>query len=444
MTKGMAVLGCLALSTVLTTGCRDSSTLTRSVAPRSSSAHDAEEGSTNYLTDVGPAHLWIGLKNSDDVGLRVDLRVEILVNGAVVASGDTTNIATGSSGFNNALLRTVAMSSTVNSAPIEDQATLELRTSVRRTCFGSGHNSGTVRLWYNGQAVDAGTGRDAGSRVDFAIGGQNETDYLRSGFALSDTAGSSRQASDVVVNSAAVCPDRPYSTIATWSRLVSVPSKFPLAGLVSYYRLDEAGGSTVVDAMGLHNGTNDGGTVGALGKIGTSYDYDGDGFSSRAYSDLNFGAGSYSSLSIQAWVKTTDTDGGVVTSRNGFDGNLVGLQVGSANGTPTFYLARLESITGTVPINDGNWHHLVGVFDGTTGMKYLYVDGVAQSGTAALATVTPLADFYLAWDAHLSNESIRYLAGTIDEVGIWNRALSPSEVLALYNGGAGLGILPAP
>ncbi|MGH7555572.1 MAG: PKD domain-containing protein, partial [Longimicrobiales bacterium] len=58
----------------------------------------------NTLSSVGPASIWIGLKNSDNVGLRVDLRAEILVDGTIVASGEVNNVATGSSGFNNAQL----------------------------------------------------------------------------------------------------------------------------------------------------------------------------------------------------------------------------------------------------------------------------------------------------------------------------------------------------
>ena len=54
------------------------------------------------LTAVGPAKVWIGLKNSDDVGLRLDLRAELLVNGTVAASGTFNNVSSGSSGFNNA------------------------------------------------------------------------------------------------------------------------------------------------------------------------------------------------------------------------------------------------------------------------------------------------------------------------------------------------------
>jgi hypothetical protein len=41
------------------------------------------------LSSLGAADLWIGLKNSDDIGTNFDLRVEISKNGVVVASGET-------------------------------------------------------------------------------------------------------------------------------------------------------------------------------------------------------------------------------------------------------------------------------------------------------------------------------------------------------------------
>jgi hypothetical protein len=78
------------------------------------------------------------------------------------------------------------------------------------------------------------------------------------------------------------------------------------------------------------------------------------------------------------------------------------------------------------------------VFDGATGVKSLYVDGVAVSGSTTMSAINPLSDFYLGWDAQDNNESTRYLLGRIDEVGIWSRALTQAEVTTLYNGGAGL------
>jgi uncharacterized repeat protein (TIGR01451 family) len=176
----------------------------------------------NALTALSPAKVWIGLKNNDDVGLRVDLRAEVFVKvGATetpVGSGDLLNQSAGGSGFNNAVLYTIPLSLT-NGSSFPAGAALEIRVSVRRTCSGLGHNTGTVRLWYNGQKVDSGATRDAGSRFDATIGGQTDDYFLRTGFGLSKTAGSLRTSLDQFVNSAVSCAivnGRPFTSYGTW------------------------------------------------------------------------------------------------------------------------------------------------------------------------------------------------------------------------------------
>ncbi|MGH7552538.1 MAG: hypothetical protein ACREMQ_05875, partial [Longimicrobiales bacterium] len=89
--------------------------------------------------------------------------------------------------------------------------------SVRRTCFGGGHNSGSVRFWYNGQPIDSGPGRDAGSRLLTTIGLVSADYFVRGGLTLETSAGTARQFVDVRVNSAAACPDRPFVPFATWT-----------------------------------------------------------------------------------------------------------------------------------------------------------------------------------------------------------------------------------
>ena len=64
-------------------------------------------GPHSLLTSVGPVSVWLGLKNSDDVGTKFDLLAEILRNGQVIGSGQLNSVAGGSSGFNNAILRTI-------------------------------------------------------------------------------------------------------------------------------------------------------------------------------------------------------------------------------------------------------------------------------------------------------------------------------------------------
>ena len=226
--------------------------------------------------------------------------------------------------------------------------------------------------------------------------------------------------------SAEVAKDTLTAISFTYIEQPKLPELF--SDLLAYYRLDD---TTIADSTGVHNGTNHGAILSSPGS-GAGYFFSGNG----TYVDLNFGAGKYASLSVQAWVRTTAGDGGVVTSRNGFDGNLVGLYMGSANGTPVFYVSRHEAIAGDRSINDGRWHHIVGVYDGSAKMIYLYVDGIQKTDRTTLGSVSPLANFYLGWDSH-STEPFRFLVGNINEVGIWDRALSAAEVIALYNSGQG-------
>ena len=88
-------------------------------------------------------------------------------------------------------------------------------------------------------------------------------------------------------------------------------------------------------------------------------------------------------------------------------------------------------------ITDGLWHHIVAVKDATH--IRIYVDGaekdaVAKNYTSGFGTVTPLNIGYLNLDAHYRYE------GDLDEVAIYNRALTPAEIQQHYvNGLGGIG-----
>jgi hypothetical protein len=170
------------------------------------------------LTDLSPAKMWVGLKNSDDVGLRLDLLAEVFINATQVGQGELDNVASGSSGFNNAILQTIPLSCTGCPVPAPPGSQLKIRVSARRTCFGGGHTSGSPALWYNGQPIDAGLTRDAGSRFDATIGGSTDDYFLRLAFALEKTPGNARTSIGILVNSLAACPARPFTSWGTWVR----------------------------------------------------------------------------------------------------------------------------------------------------------------------------------------------------------------------------------
>jgi DNA/RNA endonuclease G (NUC1) len=168
------------------------------------------------LTAVDSAKLWVGLQNSDDAGLRLDLRAEVLVNDNVAASGVLNNVNSGTSGFNNAILQSLplALSAAVD---VPADARLAMRVLVRRTCNNPGRSSGTVREWFNGQPTDSGANRDAGSRVRLTLSGNTNDYFLRSPLGLSTTAGTARTSLDLAVNGNTPCTARPFSPIGVWS-----------------------------------------------------------------------------------------------------------------------------------------------------------------------------------------------------------------------------------
>ena len=113
---------------------------------------DNSDAGAGHLEALSPAHEWLGLKNSDDVGTNFDLLAEVFRNGALVGSGQVNNVPGGSSGFNNAKDRAITLALTSpGTDPVCAGDTLSIKLSVRVTATG-GHRSGTARLWYNDAA----------------------------------------------------------------------------------------------------------------------------------------------------------------------------------------------------------------------------------------------------------------------------------------------------
>lgn len=84
-------------------------------------------------------------------------------------------------------------------------------------------------------------------------------------------------------------------------------------------------------------------------------------------------------------------------------------------------------------ITSGAWQHLVATYDGA--YVNLYTDNVKVYSAACTGTIVALSsDTKLGSDASAgSNE----LDGVMDEIGIWDRGLTPAEVNLLYSGGVG-------
>ena len=210
------------------------------------------------------------------------------------------------------------------------------------------------------------------------------------------------------------------------------------SGPVSYWRFDETSGTTANDYMGGVNGVNVAvayGTNGPLpssspvpfvGMENTNKAYTFDGASSEVQLPKSF-ALNRTAFSIVAWVRADPTTAYGYQCIMAQGGNLWRFHLDSSAATLELVTAGLGggALLGTIPVVDGNWHQVAAVFDGAR--KYLYVDGLSDGSMSSGGFLSTNADIVTIG----SQGSYRWL-GNIDEVAVYNRGLSESEVVNLY------------
>ena len=212
-------------------------------------------------------------------------------------------------------------------------------------------------------------------------------------------------------------------------------------GLVGYWKFDDASGTTAVDSSGVGNtGTLVNGPTWTTGKIGSALAFNG---LSNYVSVASKPALNAFPLTVGVWLKTSTADGvrGVVTKYNG--GVYNGYNVFLNNGNLCAWYIRDTSnfvydgsgCPFNVPgYNDNQWHHVVYVVDAAGGR--LYVDGVQKgslgwTGSAGAPTTTEPVQIGRYTGAF---NGVEYFPGLLDDVRIYNTALSASDVLALATG----------
>ncbi len=103
-----------------------------------------------------------------------------------------------------------------------------------------------------------------------------------------------------------------------------------------------------------------------------------------------------------------------------------------------FWVAADNKIASTdyAPWTPGRLYHLVGTYDGS--QVRLYVDGDLKASVPATGSMSSYGrDLYIAGFSNLAREGTDFLPGGIDEVTIWDRALSADEVTDLFTAGPG-------
>jgi hypothetical protein len=215
----------------------------------------------------------------------------------------------------------------------------------------------------------------------------------------------------------------------------TMPSPGQPPGLVAAYTFNETGGAGVVDVSG--NGNT--GTMGAgvsrtsQGRFGGALAFDGTGFVTIPHSaglDLTTG------MTIEAWVYPTGplTDWATTVMKEMPGDSPYLLYAGTPQDAPVMYItprgiasARAIGVS-ALPVN--TWSHLAGTFDGST--LRLYVNGTQVASRAVTGVLSSSTGVLTIGGNAVWGE---YFAGRIDEVRIYNRALSPAEIQGDMNAG---------
>jgi fibronectin-binding autotransporter adhesin len=208
------------------------------------------------------------------------------------------------------------------------------------------------------------------------------------------------------------------------------------ANLVGYWKLDEGQGTTLQDVSG--NGNS-----GAMSSSGVTWQTGGASVPATVSFDdnaaLSFnGTSGYAQLgatnipatnaavTISTWVNFTSVSGNqnMVVLAGG--GNY--LQFGIRGGVFTVWPSGAgTTVTGAAAVV-GSWHHVAYTYDGTS-VDTIYVDGVAYTGSFTHQSGTTTAVYLGTF-----SPSSELLAGALDDVRIYNVALTASQVAQLAAG----------
>ncbi len=218
----------------------------------------------------------------------------------------------------------------------------------------------------------------------------------------------------------------------------------PPLGMVSWWPGDETTGEGTEDIVNTNHGTLIGGATFASGKVGQAFSLDGSGYV-LIPDDPSLKPDEFT---LDAWVKpdTLRAGGWDSVISHGASGSgplgtwLDSYWLGFFDGKPRFHTAHQvpsgdHPISGPDPVTLNEWHHIAGSFDGTT--KKLYLDGnLVASTVIASPIVYEEVSVLIGEDTNGNVPAGLKFRGLIDEVEIFNHALSLTEIQAIYYAGS--------
>jgi len=220
--------------------------------------------------------------------------------------------------------------------------------------------------------------------------------------------------------------------------------------LIACLELDETSGTNILDSYSTNHGTITNALNNQAGKIGKCLYFDGSSDYGRITQNATLNAlNAYTnSYSVSAWVKDADPtpiNAAIRIMEKRLSGTGVypfswqvvwnasnALRLAAYDGSNTPY----PTIAGAA-IWDNAWHHVVMVVDQATDKIIAYLDGAwyAEVTNSCVTNTNNSGDIVLGANGAYGTSWYR---GNIDQVAIWGKALTTTEITSLWNSGNGL------
>ena len=228
-----------------------------------------------------------------------------------------------------------------------------------------------------------------------------------------------------------------HGNLGGYSNVVSGTTSAVSGGLVGAWGFNEGAGATASDVSGFaNNGTLSAATWTAQGKLGAGLSFNGTSaqlaVADSASLDLT------SAMTLEAWVNSSTASTGwrSILAKN--TDRFYLMASSDPQGMPavggTFGAGNLN-VLGTQVLPVGAWAHVAATFDGAS--LRLYVNGSSVANTARSGALTASTQNLL-----IGNDFYgEYFQGVLDEIRIYNRALSAPEIQADMNSPVEIGPL---
>jgi hypothetical protein len=224
------------------------------------------------------------------------------------------------------------------------------------------------------------------------------------------------------------------------------PSPALLTGLVAYWNLDEASGTTRVGSVGFN--LSDVNTVGSTtGKVGNAADFETSqdahlGATDAAASVVDFSGNQ--DFTIAFWARFESQPGTMfIINKYRSDVAQRSYRIDYLASADDFLFTvsgngmAFTDIATTANVGLATWYFVVAWHDASADTINISInDGTANSTAHTTGVFNSNANFVIG--ARHDNTTTQTFDGLVDELGIWNRVLTPAERTQLYNSGNGV------